>query len=724
MGTVTQNKRRNIFPGALPFFFLAALTLIVYAGTLRSRFVYDDHTQLVENVALRSLRNIPLFFLKPEQTSGSMIFREIYRPLRAIFFAVEYQLWGHNPVGYHAVNILVHAINASLVFAFLSRIMGAKAPAFASSLLFVSHPALTENVCWVCSRSDLLCTLFYLTAILCYLRSQQDVGFKKTIFFVASLAATILSLFSKEMGVTLAGTIIAIDLWQDGFSRQWTKKWPGYVPFAVVTIVYLVFRSTIMSQFAQRPPWGATPLATAGIMAKGIAYYIRLLLFPFKLTVFPFIDATHVSFRDPETMLAATLVIGLLAGALVGRRRYPRASLGVILFFVLLLPVSNIVPIKAIVGDRFIYLPSLGFFVVTGAFFNVLISSQPTLSRRRSALAAGAIGLLILLFSMKTITRSIDWRDDFALFSSAARIAPDSPRARIALAKEYFLREDYDAALEHNMVGVRANPYSSEGHILLGSIYFKKGLLKPAEEEFKVALTLDPSSGDANNSLGIIYREQGKLDEALAAFQAALKENPVVSEILNNVGSVLLQKGEIALSLEYFARALDAKPDNREAAYNTALALLKLERYSDAVRFMESRLPIQPNNGDTLILLGQAYAGLRDYDRAVEAYLRALALNPADASALTRLANLHMEHGQYEKAIPLYRNILARYPASITHRISLASALEKTGRRGEALEQIEIAIRFDPESASARSELNRILRKAGIHADAERGRTE
>ncbi|MBI5116020.1 tetratricopeptide repeat protein [Candidatus Poribacteria bacterium] len=719
MGTVTQTKRGNILSGALPFLFLAGLTLIVYAGTLRSRFIYDDHTQLVENVALRSLRNIPLFFLKPEQTSGSMIFREIYRPLRSIFFAVEYQIWGHNPVGYHAVNIIIHAINAGLVFIFLSSIMGAKAPAFASSLLFVSHPALTENVCWVCSRSDLLCMLFYLTAILCYLRSHQEMGFKKTILIIASLAATILSLFSKEMGVTLVGAIIVIDLWHDGFSRQWVRRWQGYIPFAVVTLVYLVFRSTIMSQFAQRQPWGATPLATAGIMAKGIAYYIRLLLFPFKLTVFPFVDATHVSVRNPETLFAAMLVIGLLAGAFVGRRRYPYATLGIVLFFVLLLPVSNIVPIKAIVGDRFIYIPSLGFFVVAGAFFNILVSSQPAFLRRRSALAAGAIGLLVLLFSVKTIARSIDWRDDFALFSSAARVAPDSPRARIALAKEYFLREDYDAALEHGAAGIRANPYSSEGHILLGSVYFKRGLLKPAEEEFKIALTLDPLSGDANNSLGIIYREQGRLDEALTAFQAALKEHPVVSEILNNVGSVLLQKGEVVLSLEYFARALDAKSDNREAAYNTALALLRLERFADAVRFIESRLPTQPNDGDILILLGQAYAGLGDYDRTVEAYLRALALNPADVSAITRLANLHAEHGAYEKAIPLYRNILARYPASVAHRVSLASALEKTGRQSEAIEQLEIAIRFDPENAPARSELARILKKAGRHREPE-----
>ena len=704
---------------ALPFMLLAAIVLISYSGMLKADFVYDDTTQLVENVALRSLKNIPTFFTDPAHTSGSMIFEEIYRPLRATVFAVEYQLWGHNPAGYHAVNMALHMLNAFLVFLFITRIVGSSTPAFCASLLFAVHPGLTENVCWVCSLSDILCMFFYMIALLSFLSAREASGSGRNARYILSLVTLVLALFSKEMAVTFPAAIVAIDIWREGFKRQSLKRWMEYAPFVIITLAFLVFRATVMSQFAQRPPWGETPFHTFAIMSKGIVYYVRLLLFPFKLSALPNID-TNVSLLAIETLLSEALVIGLLVFAFAFRRRYPETTLGVILFFILLLPVSNIVPIKAVVGDRFIYILSLGFFIIAASLFRTIESSRSESIPRMGALTAGATGIVVFLFSINTIVRSLDWRDNFSLYSSAVEVAPDNPRAHLFLGKEYVMKGDYETAREHCMVAIRERPGWAEAHVVLGSIFLKEGLLRHAEKELKIATQHKPLHGDANNTLGIVYMKMGKYNEALVTFKTALEKNPEVSEILNNVASALIQMGEHASSLEYLNKALEVKPDNRQAAANAAISLIKLQRYGDAIALIENWLAHQAGDAQVFTLLGNAYAGAENYDAAVGAFSRAAAADPSDLRASLYMASLHMEYEEYEKAASIYRYALARYPAAPSLRISLASALESMDRLDEAIKELKIGIRLNPAEAAIHKKLGELLEKAGRHADAEK----
>jgi tetratricopeptide (TPR) repeat protein len=692
-----QGKNISGLSAFLPFFLLAAAVLVIYAGGLRNGFVYDDQVQLVENVALRSLRNIPLLFIDPAHTSSSGVVEEIYRPLRGTLFAIEYHLWGLNPTGFHAVNVLFHALNSFLVFLFLKRFVPGAMPAFGAALLFAVHPALTENVSWVCSRSDLLCMFFFIIGLLCYITScrNRDPQKNRWALYSLSLLSLMFALLSKEMAVMFPAAMIAIDLWGDGL-KNLRARWREYAPFLVLTFAYLVFRMNIMSQFAQTDPLGKTPIQTAGIMARGTLYYIRLVLLPVDLNVLPYID-TGIPLGDIRTLGALCLTALLISSACVLRRRYPTASLGAFLFFVLLLPVSNIVPIKAVVAERFIYIPSLGFSVVCAAWLRVAESFNH--SRMIKALTAAAISVVVFVYSTLTIARNMDWRSNLTLFISAVEKAPENPRAHVLLAKEYFVSGHYDDSLRECLTALKLNPGLAEAHTVLGSIYLRQGILKPAEDEFRIALSLDPHNAEISNGLGIVYRQQGRLDEALAAFKAALKRSPMVSEILNNVGSVLLEKGEVAAAAEYFNKALNVRPDNWEAACNMAYSLVELGRPGDAVGLIEQWLSRQPADVEMLNLLGRAHSASGNYGAASEAYTRAIRANPSDARAYTWLADLYMSHGEYENAVQVYRSILAMYPASVNHRVSLAEALERSGLHEEALEELRAAARLSPDRA-------------------------
>ncbi|GAB4349514.1 MAG: hypothetical protein Kow0099_32630 [Candidatus Abyssubacteria bacterium] len=700
----------------MSFLFLASAALLSHVGGLRNDFAYDDHVQLVENVALRNLRNIPQFFIDPAHTSSSGVVEEIYRPLRATLFALEYRLWGLNPAGFHAVNIVFHIFNSFLLYLFLKRFVASEMPACGAALLFAVHPALTENVSWVCGRSDLMCFSFFLVGLLCYLRSEQlsGAGARATLYGL-SLLSLALALLSKEMAVTLPAAILAIDLWRDGF-KGFRTRWLKYVPFIALTLGYLIIRVNIMSRFAQTAPLGETPLHTAGIMARGALYYIKLVLLPLELNVVPHIDA-GVPLGDARTIGAMVLVGLLIVSAFAFRRPYPTASLGVLLFFVLLTPVSNIVPIKAIVAERFIYIPSLGYFIVCAAWLQTANSFRD--SRGLRALTSAAVSVGIFVFSTITIARTMDWKDNQSLFMSAVKSTPNNPRAHTLLAKEFFMSGNYENSRRECLIALRLNPGLAEAHVVLGNIYLKQGLVKPAEEEFKLALSLDPDNSEISNGLGIVYRQQGRHEEALSAFKAALEKNPMVSGILNNVGSVLLEQGELKDAEAYFARALEVRPDNWEAACNMAYALIELGRPAEAIDLIGQWFSRHPEDVEMLNLLGQAYSRRGDYEQAIDAYGRAILANPTDIRAYNYLASLRMARGEYEEAIRLYRGVLRLYPASVNQRLLLATALEKSGRHEEAMEELRAAARLSPDAAVTRKTLEDPTENSGADVQSE-----
>jgi Tfp pilus assembly protein PilF len=695
---------------AAVFGLLAALVLISYGSMLKADFVYDDHNQLVQNPSIQSLRNIPRFFTHPAETIGAMVFEGIYRPLRTTYFAAGYQLWGMNSAAYHGANLFFHLLNSFLLFLLIARLCEAERPALVAALVFAVHPALTEDVCWICSSSDLLCMILYLSALLCWFRARDEAGGKRRAFLVISLVSLGLALLSKEMAVTFPAVIVGIDFWREGFKGVAPRRWLSYAPFVVLTGIYLAIRMNIMSRFAQRGQWGDTPLASAVIIAKAVAYYVGILVYPFKLTILPVID-TNVSLSDFADIFAVLLVICLIVAVLAFRKKYPTATLGIFLFFILLLPISNIIPLTAIVAGRFVYTPSIGFSLVVAAAVGAFESLVQRQTQKRKILAVGAIASIIFLLSANTVIRSLDWQTDLALFKSAVEVAPDNPRARVSLGKEYVLKEDLEAARNQALTALEHDKDHTQAHSLLGRIYWEEGNNDAAAQEFKVVLEDIPHDNYANNALGTIYREQGRLEEALALFEAASNRQPIIWRTLNNAGSVLLELGKPEEARMYFSRALEVRPDSREAAYNMGVALTSLGRSAEAIAFLEGWMSSHSLDSQMLTLMGLTYASENKIDASVDAFRRALEIDPENALAATRLVDYHMSNGEYKDAVVLLKNLVTGNPDSVRERMMYAVALEQTGKLDKAVEQLRAADRLKPNDATIRRMLANTLSK-------------
>lgn len=694
-----SSGRGDRLNAAVAFALLAALVVISHGGALKADFVYDDHNQLVGNPSIRSLKNVPRFFTHPAETIGEIDFEGIYRPLRTTYFALGYRLWGPNPAAFHAANLLFHLLNSFLVFLFLRRMCGAERSALAAALLFAAHPAMTDVVCWICSSSDVLCMFFYLTALLCWFRTREETGGRRRAFYAISLVSLVLALLSKEMAITFPAVIVAIDFWRDGLKGLTPKRWPSYLPFIIVAGIYFAIRMNIMSRFSQRGYWGDTPLASAAIIIKAVAFYVGLLVYPFRLTIFPTID-TNVSATDPAVVLAVLLIALMIAAALWLRRKSPALSLGIVLFFIMLAPVSGIIPLTTIVAGRFVYIPSVGIFLAATALFGGLGATGEERSRKRGPAMAAAIAAVVFLFSFNTILRSLDWRSDLALFKSATEVDPDNPRARTSLGKEYFILGDPGASRREALAAIELSEDHAEAHSLLGRILVEEGRTSEAEREFKIVIDAVPNDNYANNALGTMYRNQGRLEDALARFEAASNRQPITWRTLNNAGSALLELGKPTEALEYFGRALGVMPDAREAAYNKGAALVGLGRNAEAASFLAAWMSENSHDASLLTMLGFAHSAEQNFEAAIEAYRHALSMNPKDIAAASYLADLHMRRGEYEDAIPLYETIVDARPDSARERILYATALEGTGRVEEALEQLKEAAKLEPDDAS------------------------
>ncbi|MCX5686541.1 MAG: hypothetical protein NTW09_03675 [Candidatus Omnitrophica bacterium] len=481
--------------GHLPLILLLiAVTFFAYRGTLNNSFVYDDYALVVENGAIKNLdlRRIVSYFTDRNTTAPSDSFsKNMWRPLVTTSFAVDYKLWGLNPLPYHAETVLWHIINVILVYIMTMLILDGRLASFCGALIFALHPAQTENVAWVAGRTNLMFFAFFIASLIFYIRSRKIKGVPLS--YGLSLAFFVLSLLSKEMAVTLPFIIILYDRCF-GARRAGIKY---YVPFFLVAGFYLFTRFSVLGSITQGSWWGGTVYNNIIIAVKAVAEYVRLLLLPVNLKIAYFIN-TAFSLREIAYIVLAALAV-VLSALVLGRVSNKRTIIFYLSwFFITLVPVCNIVPFWSVMSERFLYLPSVGFASLCGILFAALIGAP---ARRRSLrIASAAVFTAVMIFyCVSTITRSADWRNEIALFSKDVMRSRQNPMAH------------YNMGLVYAKTASRLSKF--EG---LSRDYYNK-----AEEEFKETIRLETGSYLAYVRLADIYNETGRYGLAIQNFKKA-----------------------------------------------------------------------------------------------------------------------------------------------------------------------------------------------------------
>ncbi len=542
--------------------FLAVISVaLVYSNAIDSPFLFDDEIYIVNNEALRSLSN----FWPP---TGS-------RYIGNLSFALNYRFNALDPKGYHLVNIVIHMINAFLVYS-LVRLMtktptlkgipraASESIALLSSLAFAVHPVQTESVTYITQRYASLAALFYLSSVVFYLKSRLGAraGTRK-LPYVLSIILAVFAMRTKEISFTLPFAVMLFEATLFGRAEAW-KRTKTLVPFAVTLLIIPLYFALHKAEAGMGISDSIVTLQKMELEGlsryeylitqfRVIVKYMRLLALPYGQNLL-YEMKTYKSFATPEVAASFTFLLAVFAFAVYALVRSLKKggaygvlfSIGVFWFFLTLSVESSLIPIRDVIFEHRLYLPSIGFFL---AFFSAVFYFLGKRGEGRAALVVLAI-VIALSLGIAAQKRNEVWKDAFSLWSDVVeKKSPDSPLGRLNL----------------------------------GAAYYKKGLVREAEVQFKESVRLAPSFNIARMNLATLYQETGRLDEALSGFMEVVKIDPANAKALYNIGLTFKAKGLNEDAVISYLAALKIDPAYSEVHYALGDAYLALGSRREAV---------------------------------------------------------------------------------------------------------------------------------------------
>lgn len=619
----------------------AAIAALCYLNGLGNEFVFDDLDVIVKNPLVTSETSGPADIFTSHYWAHVTPTGNLYRPLAILSYALNHRLAGLEPFSYHLVNLVLHAMCASLVAALGSAVGLSPGGAFAAGALFAAHPIHTEAVTGVVGRADLMVTAAVLGAWLLHLRARR-LGAPSLIGIGFLLAA---GLLSKENAVVLPALMVASDV---APGRRETisirSVAPSYLICFGLIISWLILRMVLLPPVAsgaisESVFAGVTPGDRALTSFSVIGRYLWLLAVPLRLSADYSFEQIPVvtTITDPAAVVSMLLVggIALAASGLLRRGVRPRvADLGAATFLIALLPVSNLlVPIGTIMAERLLYLPSVGFCLAFPALWGRLAPG-------RSRLGALAAGLLVLLYAARTVDRNADWKDQRTLFEVTTVTSPRSAKAHYNLG--VARQEDGDAtgALHAYRVAIAIKPDDGRSLHNAGLILASLDRLDEALRDLDAAALLDPDLPAVFSSLGAVQSRLGRDDAAQASFHEALRRagDPIDRHTaLYNLGSLSLSRRRVSEAIEWLERARDVLPDEPDGRYQLGLAYLEAGRPAEAAAQLERVIALAPGVHEALRDLALARLSDGDAEAAVVAAERARAAGVPLPPELVRL---------------------------------------------------------------------------------------
>ncbi|MFL6280517.1 MAG: tetratricopeptide repeat protein [Vicinamibacterales bacterium] len=493
----------------------AVLACAAYFNVLDNPFVYDDHDTVTGNRSLIDPSNFRFVLLYTP-----------FRPLVNASYAFDRLLWDYRPAGYHLTNIALHAIVVVLLYAWIRRLIedsGAEAdsrgPAFVGAVLFAVHPLQTEAVGYVSGRSEVMCAVFFIGALLL---SRHAIVTERRIRGALGIGCGILALASKETAIVLPLVFLAYDwLLRPGADAGRVRRLTRVcVPLFLVFAVAGVYRLSMLRVSTAGP---SSAVLNAETQAIVIWRYAGLLVWPFGQSIMHSVHRV-TAVADPLALIAVLAIALAIALAVRIRRSHPIVALGILWFFVVLAPSSSVIPLREGMAEHRAYLASAGFFMTIAGVL------QPWWRRlsNRSWVPRLAVAVLVVVLCLLTAWRNAVWSDPVTLWAEATVHAEDMWEPHYALADS--LREE--------------------------------GQCGEAISEYRKVVALRPAHRDAHTNLGICLAQDGQRREAERAFRQALAIDPRFARGYTNLGALALLDGDTGRARDFYLEALVVDPDN------------------------------------------------------------------------------------------------------------------------------------------------------------------
>src|SRR5213594_876195 len=561
-----EHEPREPVAGALPQrcvswlapVLIALVTFAAFLPTLQNQFVtWDDSKNFLENAHYRGLGWTHLRWMWTTHLGH-------YIPLTWMTLGLDYLLWGMNPFGYHLTSLLLHAANAVAFFFVVRRILTLALPspserghalavsAGFAALVFAIHPLRVESVAWVTERRDVLSGLFYLSAILVYLRACER-GARGRGWYWLSVAVFGCALLSKSMVVNLPVVLLILDVyplrrlggfvgwWSEPARRIYVEKIPFVLLAAAASAVAVMAQ---LSKSAMIPMAHLSVLGRLAVSAYGLSFYLWKMVVPLNLSPL-YMRPPTVDPEAPPFILSYGLVLAITAIVLALRRRIPGLPAAWAAYVVVLLPVLGIFQSGSqIAADRYTYLAGLGWAILAGAclLFCWRISRTSTTGTPTTLRIAGVAICVVAGLGVLTWNQVHIWHDSERLWTYTVAIHPNSSLAQFSLGIVLSAQGKPTEAIEHFQKGLQLRPDEPSAHTNLGVALIQQRKLADAIEHFRQALRIYPDDALAHTNWGSALIDLGKPSEAIEHYSKALSITPGLAEAQNGLGQALAQE--------------------------------------------------------------------------------------------------------------------------------------------------------------------------------------
>ena len=570
LAATPPKSARNVWLALAVF----AATILAYVPALKGGFIWND-SDYVTAPELQSTVGFWRIWFELGAT-------EQYYPFLHSAFWFEHKLWGDAAIGYHLVNVLLHAMSACLLAAILRRL--AVPGAWLAAFIFALHPVYVESVAWISEQKNTLSLVFYLLAALFFLKFHTE---RRPRLYVWATLLFGIGLLTKSVTATLPAALLVILWWRQGRIDLRKEVVPLLPWFGLGAAMGLVSAHVEKVYIGAHGSEFALTLLERSLLAGRIAwFYFGKLIWPAELIfIYPRwkIDPTQA------WQWGFTIgVLGLLAGLWLMRGR-SRAPLAAALFFGgSLFPTLGFFNVYAFifsfVADHWQYLPSIGIVVLLSAAIAVGAGRV-----HRSIPSLIVVGLGVLTFQQSRM-----YADMRTFYAATLARNPEAWMAHNNLGNLLRDAGELEAARTHYEAALRAQPDLVKVHNNLGNVLRDQKHFDEAESHFRQSVALKSDYADARNNLGSLLRQRGRPAEAMQHLLQALQIDPAFVDARHNLGMTLRDLGKVNDAIIQFERVVREKPSMAPAHLNLALSLSLLGRMSEAAEHYQRARKLNP----------------------------------------------------------------------------------------------------------------------------------
>ncbi|MFO8058277.1 MAG: tetratricopeptide repeat protein [bacterium] len=635
---------------------LILFVLAVHLPSLWVPFQFDDFHHIDENPAVESISNIPDFFQDPSLFS-SRSGEGMYRPVLMSTHALNYALFGSGPMGFRAVNLFLHLVNAIIVLSLLRRWTGNLTKAGLGALFWSGAAIQHVSAGYISARSTLLAALFMLIALWLTTGNRKKLpSWGQAILFSLFY---VLALLTKEIAFVLPLLLLIYDITlgrQKGTKLR--SRLPVYIPAFSVMIAYPFFR---MALFEDPFAGGAVSRLSYFLTQPEVFfYYLSKTFFPVNLTLM--LDKPLV--EDPFTLPVMAAVAGVLfiiAAAIYAFRKAPAVSFGIFFALICLAPTSTVVPLFLVASIERMYLPLLGLLMVPAYLADVFFADERRKKRAAIVLACLVIGMNGLI----SVSRHLVWQSGATLMRDMILKAPEKSTPWTWLGIMEMEEKRYQDSREHLFHALRINPHDSVAHQTLGEIDLLEGNYQKAGNQLRMLCLADsPQSIRASScvKLSMAYLKQDELQKAEKFSSRALsleKKSPDAHYVL---GRVHQRRGNKKKARQHYLKAISIGPDFPEV--ETQLGILARERgdLETARRYLEGVAEKGHEWSEVYFNLGMLEGQKGNLEKARNWFEKSIKLTPEDPYSYYGMGIYHAKSGNLEKARDYFEKAIRQKP--------------------------------------------------------------